>query len=139
MRGRTFAHELLAEEPGAYLTAREAAAVLRTGRSATYRLARNEALPFENKFGLVCIRKEELQRAVGLEGDDDWLCTFEEVREATRASNGAVQRWCTKEGLGVKVGGAWRIPFSRLRRFAREHWNIEVQLAKPDGDEGDDW
>jgi excisionase family DNA binding protein len=139
MKGRTFAHELLAEEPGAYLTAREASTVLRLGRTATYRLVRSEELPFEHKYGLVCIRKDELQRAVGLAGDDDWLCKLEEVAETTHASVAIVRRWCVRDGLGVKVGGVWRIPFSRLRRFAQERWNVEVQLAEPAVDDEEGW
>ena len=125
MKGATFNMQLLKDDPNNYLTVSEAASILRISRQVLYKLAKS-SLPFEYHYGLLSISRKDLQDSVGLADEDDWLLTTKDITDATGVSALTVNRWCSRCGIGVKVGKAWRIPFSRFKPFIKLHMDIDV-------------
>lgn len=124
-KGTTFNKKLLKADPNDYLTINEAACILRISRPVLYKLAHG-SLPFERHYGLLSIARKDLQDAVGLADEEDWLLTTEDITNATGVASITINRWCSRYGIGTKVGKLWRIPYSRFKPFIKEHMEIDV-------------
>ena len=98
---------------------------MRVTRQVVYKLAAG-ALPFSRHYGLLSISRKELQESLGLADEDDWLLTTEDITKATGVAHITVNRWCSRYGIGVKVGKVWRIPYSRFKPFIKQQMDIDV-------------
>lgn len=123
----TFNQRLLKDEDEYLLTVSEVAPMLRVSKGVLYRLAQ-QGLHFEKRCGLLCIKKSDVYDFAGLEGPDDWLLRTDEVAAVLGTSIPVVNRWCKQNGIGVHIGKMWRIPFSRLKRFVKAAYDIDLNV-----------